>query len=115
MSLVSDPPHSWSVRPRRWWLATLLAVAPYLVVLAHFRWFPQDDWAWIVGVDATGVPYAPYGTPALYLVTAQILITAGLAVARRPRPWALWFLLGALAGATAVLVTMIVDAQGWRP
>ncbi|MCA2217490.1 hypothetical protein [Jidongwangia harbinensis] len=111
---MSESPHSWNLRPRRWWLAVLLAATPCLVVLAHFRWFPQDDWGWIVSVDATGAPDAPYGTPVLYVVTAQVLITAGLAAARRTRPWALWFLLGALAGATTVLITMIVDAQGWR-
>jgi hypothetical protein len=103
------------VRPRRWWLAVLLAATPHLVVLAHFRWFQHDDWAWIAGVDATGVPFAPYGTSALYFVTAELLIAAGLATARRTRPWVLWFLLGALAGATAVLMTLIVDVDGWRP
>jgi hypothetical protein len=112
---VSDLPHSWSVRPRRWWLAVILGAAPHLVVLAHFRWFPQDDWGWIVGVDSTGVPFAPYGTPALYIVPAMLLIAAGLAVVRRTRRWALWVVLGTLAGATAVLMTLIVDTGGWRP
>ena len=57
------------------------------------------------------VTFAAYGTPELYIVPATLLVVVGLWLMRRTRFLALWLLLGTLAGATAVLLTLVAAAN----
>lgn len=43
-----------------------------------------------------------------------MLVVIALALSRRTRAWALWALLGTLAGATAVLLVLATAAVVWR-
>ncbi|WP_250035040.1 hypothetical protein [Paractinoplanes maris] len=111
---MSDPlRQSSSTRPRRWWLAVLLGAAPHLVVLVYFAW-PRDVWfTWSEGSEAS-IPYVVYGRPELIIIPLSILAVLALTARRRSRPWALWLLLGTLAGATSVLLVLAGAASTWQ-
>ncbi len=57
------------------------------------------------------VAFAAYGTPELYIVPATLVVVVGLWYMPRTRFLAMWFLLGTLAGATAVLLTLVAAAN----
>lgn len=101
-------------RPRRWWLVALVGAAPHLAVLAHFMWPGVVEFAVVDGADLAAVPFALFSVSELYIVPATLTAAAVLAIVRRSRPWALWFLIGTLGGATAVLVNLAVAAVSWR-
>jgi hypothetical protein len=102
--------------------AALLGVAPHLVLLGWFGWPPIVFWdasqcAYALDLtadDVAGAPYATYSWAELFIVPVTLLLVIVLAVRRRGRPWALWLLLGTLAGATAVLTTLATAAAMWR-
>ncbi len=84
-----------------------------MVVLVYFAW-PRDWWlSWEEGSERS-IPYVVYGWPELIIVPLSILAVLVLTARRRTRPWALWLLLGTLAGATSVLLTLATAANTWR-
>jgi hypothetical protein len=94
--------------PPRAWPAILLGVAPHLVVIGVGA---STDVTFVALEGAVcAIPFALYGPAELVIVPAA-LVLAGLGWAvRRIRPWPLWFALGTLAGATAVLLTAAATA-----
>jgi hypothetical protein len=119
---VTTEPRITAARPRRWWFAVLLGVAPHLSLLIWFAWPPITFWyggetrsGFSVGQgDEAGAPYATYSWAELIIVPVAVLVVMALAVSRRTRFWALWALLGTLAGATAVLLVLATAAVVWR-
>jgi hypothetical protein len=114
-------PRIASARPRRWWLAVLVGVAPHLVLLAWFAWPPITFWfggltrcGFVVRQGEAGAPFATYSWAELVIVPVAVLMVIALALSRRTRPWTLWALLGTLAGSTAVLLILAIAAVVWR-
>ena len=84
-----------------------------MAVLAYFAW-PRHWWlSWQAGSEAS-IPYVVYAWPEPVIIPLGILAVVIVAARRRTRPWALWLLLGTLAGATSVLLTLATAANTWR-
>ncbi|OJF14089.1 hypothetical protein [Couchioplanes caeruleus] len=104
---------SSSTRPRGWWLASLVGAGPHLAVLGHI-WLPRDVYfSWFEGHEEL-IPFALYSKSELIIVPAMLLLTLAAAIFTRTRPLALWLLLGTLAGATLVLLSLAHAAVSWE-
>jgi hypothetical protein len=90
----------------------LAGAAPHAAVLVYItrpRWWAVQ----YVGEEA-GIPYALYGWLELVLVPLSLVLVVAVAAMRRTRQWAVWFLLGTLGGATAVLMALALMAGSWQ-
>ena len=93
-----------------------------MVLLVWFAWPPITFWyggetrsGFSVGQGSeAGAPYGTYSRAELIIVPVAVLVAIALALSHRTRPWALWALLGTLAGATAVLLILATAAVVWR-
>ncbi|RZU51609.1 hypothetical protein EV385_3442 [Krasilnikovia cinnamomea] len=88
-------------------------MGPHLLLLAYV-WRPRElDFGWVEGAE-DAIPFALYGKSELIIVPATLLLTIAAAVTPRSRPFAMWLLLGTLAGATLVLLTLSGAAVSWE-
>ncbi len=92
----------------------LLGATPHLALLAHVTWPRTVEFGWTAGGELAEIPFALYSASELYIVPATLVVVVAAAAVRRARPWALWLLLGTLAGATAMLMVLATAATTWR-
>jgi hypothetical protein len=107
---MSDSSGRTLARPRLWWLAVAIGATPHVVLIASMARPREIGW---LATDLASVPYTIFSRSELVIVPVTVLFAIALAIPRTTRPWALWLLLGTLAGATAVLMTLAAEATAW--